>query len=321
MTSVWKNRNIIVTGAAGFIGSHLSERLLDEGAHLTGIDDLSTGQKKNIEILKEKGAKIYICSLLDMKSITHLFDGVDYVFHQAAIPSVQRSVSDPVKSHMANIQATFNTLELCRLKGVGKLVYAASSSAYGDITENRKNETMAPRPLSPYSVQKLMGEYYCKVYNKVYGLPTISLRYFNVYGPRQDPFSPYSAVIPKFIMNALDNQDLVIYGDGNQTRNFTFIDDVVDSNLLAATSEPANGHVLNISSGVQTSINELAKSVIEITGSQVEIVYRKKRDGDIQHSHGNIDLSQELIGFKPNIKLQDGLQNTFSFYKKSRDTI
>jgi UDP-glucose 4-epimerase len=306
-------KRAVVTGAAGFIGSHLAEELARRGWHVIIIDDLSTGKRENLAgILNQENVEFVEGSILALPLLQELFRGTNYVFHQAAIPSVPRSVDNPLASHEANITGTLNVLIAARDNNIEKLIYASSSSVFGDTPTLPKREDMPPSPQSPYAVTKLAGEYYCHVFAEVYGLPTICLRYFNVYGPRQDPDSQYAAVIPRFIKLASQGKPPIIFGDGEQTRDFTFIKDVVEANILAAQSQ-ASG-VFNIGSGSSITVNRLAELVLSITGSRTRPIHQEARPGDIRHSIADISRAA-TFGYKPRYSLEEGLRQTF---KESR---
>ena len=297
----------VVTGGAGFIGSNLAEELAKEQENeVVVVDNLSTGRRENLQNLKNLKKCLFVeGSVTDLDLVRGVFKGCDFVFHQAAIPSVPRSVKDPLATNNVNTNGTLNVVVAARDCGVKKVVFASSSSVYGDTPELPKREEMTPNPLSPYAVTKLVGEYYCKVFEEVYGLKTVSLRYFNVYGPRQDPHSDYAAVVPKFVKSVSENKPPVIFGDGEQTRDFTFVKDVVRANLLAAKSG-ATG-VFNIASGRRVSINELAEKIIKIQGKELEPVHSEPREGDVKHSLGDISRAQRGFGFEPRYSLEEGL--------------
>ena len=301
---------VVVTGGAGFIGFHLAEELSKRGYEVIILDDLSTGRTENITHLINsitQRTEFVQGSITDIPLLQELFQGIDYIFHQAAIPSVPRSVANPVVSHEANITGTLNVLLAARDNGMKKVIYASSSSVYGDTPTLPKREDMPPNPQSPYAVTKLAGEYYCQVFHQVYGLPTVCLRYFNVYGPRQDPSSQYAAVIPKFIQRVLDDKPPMIFGDGEQTRDFTFIGDVVEANILASESD-ATG-IFNIGRGERVSINQLAKLVIGLAGNSVKPIHEEPRPGDVRHSLADISRAREF-GYNPKYNLEQGLKET-----------
>ena len=299
---------VLVTGGAGFIGSHLAQELAERNYNVVIIDNLFTGKKENIEeLVKKDNVEFNQGSVTDVPLLQSLFKGVEYVFHQAAIPSVPRSVANPLASHEANVTGTLNVLIAARDGGVKKVIYASSSSVYGDIPTLPKREDMAPNPQSPYAVTKLTGEYYCQAFQQVYGLSTVCLRYFNVYGPGQDPDSQYAAVIPKFIKRVSEGMPPIIFGDGEQTRDFTFIRDAVEANILFAESN-ASG-VFNIGKGSNISINDLARLVINIVGKNLEPVYQDPRPGDIKHSLADI-AKAKACGYNPKYTLERGLKET-----------
>ncbi len=316
---------IVITGGAGFIGSNLAEELASGAGEykknkrnaveeVCVVDDLSTGRLENLAGIE--GIKFIKGSITDLQLLRTAFRDADFVFHLAALPSVQRSIEDPVYTNEVNIKGTLNVLIAARDAGVKKVIYASSSSVYGDTPELPKREEMTLNPLSPYAVTKLVGEYYCKVFNDVYGLNTISLRYFNVYGPRQDPRSEYAAVIPRFVTRVLRGEPLIIYGDGEQTRDFTFVKDVVRANILAMESD-ATG-VYNIASGRRTSIRELARLIMRLTGRDPGVVFDKPRRGDVRHSIADISRAGASIGYKPEYGLEQGLEEVIKWYSNSR---
>ncbi|HEY2971974.1 MAG TPA: SDR family oxidoreductase [Pyrinomonadaceae bacterium] len=308
----------LVTGGAGFIGSHIASALASAGARLRVIDDLSTGYRENLEAIKGEVDFVH-ASLADEKSLRKALEGVELVFHEAAIPSVPRSIENPRQTHIASVESTFSLLLASRDRKVRRLVYAASSSAYGDQPMLPKVETMLPEPLSPYAVAKLVGEHYCQVFTRVYGLETISLRYFNVFGPRQDPSSQYSGVISRFISALLGGERPVVYGDGEQSRDFTYIDNVVDANLKAAESARGIGEVINVANGARITLNQLLEELKVLTGKpDVVADYREPRAGDVKHSLADISRARSLLGFEPRVDLRAGLQLTIDWWRKSR---
>jgi len=297
---------VVVTGGAGFIGSHLTEALAHNGYKVIIIDDLSTGKKENIEhLLQGGGVQFYKGSITDLPMLQRLFQGAEYVFHQAALPSVPRSVAKPQASHEVNATGTLNVLLAARDNRVSKVVYASSSSAYGDTPTLPKKEDMLPSPQSPYAVAKLAGEYYCQVFHRIYEMPVACLRYFNVYGPRQDPDSPYAAVIPRFISRVADGVPPVILGNGEQTRDFTFIRDVVEANLLVAESEVTG--IFNIGSGASISIGNLARLIVSLMGENMEPIYEEVRPGDIMHSVADISRAGNF-GYSPKFNIEKGIR-------------
>lgn len=308
----------LVTGGAGFIGSHIASALAASGARVRIIDDLSTGYRENVA---EIGSDVDLVqgSVADEQLLDKALEDVELVFHEAAIPSVPRSVENPRQTHIASVESTFSLLLAARDKKVRRVIYAASSSAYGDQPTLPKSEGMLPDPLSPYAVAKLVGEYYCQAFTRVYGLETISLRYFNVFGPRQDPSSHYSGVISRFIAALLTDQQPVIYGDGEQSRDFTYIDNVVDANLKAAQTSKGIGLVINIANGQRISLNQLLQELKSLTGRpNVNAVYEDPRPGDVMHSLADISRARELLGFEPQVGLREGLRLTIDWWKQSR---
>src|SRR5574338_544549 len=308
----------LVTGGAGFIGSHIAAALMASGARVRVLDDLSTGHRENLE---EIGGDVDFVegSVADEVLLNKVLDGVELVFHEAAIPSVPRSVEAPKQTHIASVDATFSLLLAARDNRVRRVVYAASSSAYGEQPTLPKVETMQPDPLSPYAVAKLVGEYYCQVFTRVYGLETVSLRYFNVFGPRQDPGSQYSGVVSRFISALLSGERPVIYGDGEQSRDVTYIDNVVGANLSAATAQAASGKVINVANGQRITLNELLAELKDLTGKQdVTAEYREPRVGDVKHSLADITLARQFLGYESKVGLREGLQRTIDWWKNSR---
>jgi nucleoside-diphosphate-sugar epimerase len=309
---------VLVTGGAGFIGSHIAEGLAQGGARVRVIDDLSTGHRENLEEIKGE-IDFHQASLADEDALRRALEGVELVFHEAAIPSVPRSVKNPVETHVACVDSTFSLLNQARSSGVRRVVYAASSSAYGDQPTLPKAEEMRPEPLSPYAVAKLVGEYYCQVFTRVYNLETVCLRYFNVFGPRQDPSSEYSGVISRFISVLLSNEQPVIYGDGEQSRDFTYVADVVAANMRAAETTTGVGHVINFARGERTTLNQLLNILKSITGrTDAEAEYREPRKGDVRHSLADITRAREMLGYEPRVSLEEGLQKTIDWWKQSR---
>ncbi|TMA63886.1 MAG: SDR family oxidoreductase [Deltaproteobacteria bacterium] len=301
--------HILVTGGAGFIGAHIVQRLVKEGHRVRVVDNLSTG---NLQRLTDVISTIEFteADLADPLVCDRVVDGIEYVVHQAAIPSVQRSIRDPITSNCANITATLNLLESCRNQGVRRLVYAASSSAYGDTAVLPKREDMPPNPLSPYALQKFVGERYCGLYHDLYGLETVSLRYFNVFGPGQDPNSEYSAVIPKFIKGLLAFQPLIVFGDGEQSRDFTYVENVVQANIAALHAEGAVGRVFNIAYGERISLNTLIGTLERIIGVKAKVKFEPTRNGDVRHSLADIHLARSILGYEPNVGVEQGLKKT-----------
>lgn len=307
-------KRAIVTGGAGFIGSNLAEELVTRGWQVTIVDDLSSGKRENIEHLINKGRVEFVeGSILTLPLLQKLFKGIDCVFHQAAVPSVPRSIENPIASHEANTTGTLNVLVAAKDNGVKKVTYASSSSVYGDTPTLPKREDMPPNPQSPYAVAKLTGEYYCRVFKDVYGLQTVCLRYFNVYGPGQNPDSQYAAVIPKFIKRAIAKEAPIIFGDGEQTRDFTFVKDVVEANILAAESQ-AYG-VFNIGNGKRITINKLANLILNMTGKKIKPVHQESKPGDIKHSLADISKAR-TFGYEPKYELEEGLRQTYKEFRR-----
>lgn len=303
----------MVTGGAGFIGSYIIEELLRRDHKVFILDNLSTGRISNIEhLLKNKNAEFIQGSITNLSLLRKLFSGVEYIYHQAAIPSVPRSIKNPKASHTANITGTLNVLMAAHENGVKKVVCASSSSVYGDTPTLPKVEDMNPNPQSPYAVTKLTGEHYCTVFQSIYGLNTVSLRYFNVYGPRQDPDSPYAAVIPLFIISILAGKSPVIFGDGEQSRDFTFVKDVVNANILAAESS-ATG-VFNVGSSTRITINNLVELINKLTGKSVKPIYAKTRAGDVLHSLSDIKKAQ-AFGYYPKYNIEAGLKEVVEYLR------
>lgn len=310
----------LVTGGAGFVGSHIATALVHAGARVRVVDDLSTGYQKNLREIESK-IDFVEGSVADESILRRALSDVELVFHEAAIPSVPRSVERPVETHEASVNATFQLLLAAREQRVRRVVYAASSSAYGDQEELPKREDMRPAPLSPYAVAKLVGEYYSQVFTYVYGLETVSLRYFNVFGPRQDPGSQYSGVISRFMSALLNDEQPVIYGDGEQSRDFTYVSNVVDANLRAAECPEAVGKVINIANGRQTTLNELLGIMKSIVAKpSVTARYEAARAGDVMHSLADISLARSTLGFEPSIGLEEGLRLTLEWWEKNGST-
>jgi len=307
----------LVTGAAGFIGSNLAESLLAAGESLVLLDNFSTGKRENIAPFEQ--ARVIEGSIADLQTCREAVQGVDYVLHQAALPSVPRSIEDPIASNDTNVAGTLNLLVAARDAGVKRFVYAGSSSVYGNSPTLPKVETMPTNPLSPYAIQKLTAEQYCKTFHDLFGLETIVLRYFNVFGPRQDPQSQYSAVIPKFINAMLADESPVINGDGEHSRDFTYIDNVVHANRLACEApDVAAGEVYNCACGERLSLNELAGTIKEISGANAEVTHGSARPGDVEHSLANIDKARKRLGYAPRVSVREGLEKTVEWYRQRR---
>lgn len=304
----------LVTGGAGFIGSHLVDALLEAGCRVTVIDDLSTGRLENLATARDRITFIE-GDILDEALLARAVDGCEVVFHQAAVVSVPKTVEDPVGSAAVNDLGTVKMLEAARSAGSRRVVLASSSAVYGDDPALPKNEEMPPRPLTPYAVQKLAGEYNARLYNDLYGLETVCLRYFNVYGPRQDPSSPYSGVISIFMSSAVEKASPTIYGDGGQFRDFIFVRDVVTANLLSATRPGVGGREFNVGTGKHVTINRLWERVQGLGGFNMPADYGPPRAGDIRESVADIGLAAELLGFAPAWGFEAGLEKTFTWFK------
>jgi nucleoside-diphosphate-sugar epimerase len=315
--------SVLVTGGSGFIGSHLTEALLRRGDKVRVLDNLTTGHRANLaqvlERLEGQGNFAFIeGDLTDRTTVQEAVKGVDYVLHEAALPSVQRSVEDPVTSNLVNVEGTLNVLVAARDAGVKRVVYASSSSVYGDSPRLPKVEDMAANPLSPYAVSKLAAEAYCRAFTRVYGLETVSLRYFNVFGPRQDPTSLYAAVLPRFIEAILGKKRPVIYGDGMQSRDFTYIENVVEANLLALDAMGVAGEVFNIACGEGVKLKVVLQCLAEFSGHLVEPEYQSPRVGDIKHSLADISKAERMLGYRPVVPFREGLEQTFEFFRQRR---
>src|SRR3954469_21490193 len=308
--------NYLVTGGAGFIGSHLSEELLRRGHRVRVADSLITGKRSNLDHIS--GVEFLEGDLADLAFARRSTDGCDYVLHQAAIPSVPRSVKDPIASNRANVDATLNVLVAARDAGVKRLVFAASSSAYGDTPTLPKHERMPTGPLSPYALQKVVGEQYLQMFTRLYGLQTVSIRYFNVFGARQDPSSPYSGVISVFATALLENRSPNIYGDGEQTRDFTYVANVVDGVLRACEAPKASGEIINLATGGRVSLNQLFYAMRDIIGGNVEPTYLPGRQGDVRDSQADISKARTLLGYEPIVSFEDGLADTIEWYRTAR---
>ena len=303
----------LVTGGAGFIGSHLTEELVRRGHRVRVADSLITGKRSNLDHIP--GVEFLEGDLADLDVARRAVEGVEYVLHQAAIPSVPRSVKDPITSNRANVDATVNTLVAARDAGVRRLVFAASSSAYGDTPTLPKHERMATNPLSPYALQKVIGEQYLQMFTRLYGLETVSIRYFNVFGPRQDPSSPYSGVISVFATALLENRPPTIYCDGEQTRDFTYVVNVVDGVLRACEAPGANGEIINVATGGRISLNQLFEEMRRLVGGDARPVYADARAGDVLDSQADITKARELLGYEPIVAFEQGLQQTVEWYR------
>jgi len=309
----------LVTGGAGFIGSHLAEELVRRGETVRVVDNLTTGKRQNLSHVPK--VEFIEGDLADLDVARRVVKGIDYVLHQAAIPSVPRSVEDPITSNRANIDASLNVLVAARDAGVKRLVYAGSSSAYGNTPTLPKIETMAPAPLSPYALQKLVAEQYCQMFTRLYGLQTVTTRYFNVFGPRQDPSSPYSGVISIFISALCEGRPPTIYGDGEHTRDFTYVANVVDGVLRACTADNASGEVINVATSGRISLNTLFKTVRDLVGSTVEPIYAEPRAGDVKDSQADISKAKRVLGYQPSVTFEAGLAKTVEWYRSSQVTV
>ena len=306
----------LVTGGAGFIGSNICRQLVKNGCFVRIIDNLLTGKKSNLTDIIDK-VEFIEADMGDGVVARDAMKDIDVVLHQGALPSVPRSVDDPALTHRHCVDATFELLLAARDTKIKRFVYAASSSAYGDTEVLPKVEDMKTTPLSPYAVGKLVGEYYCSVFSHVFGLETISLRYFNVFGPYQDPKSQYAAAIPAFVTAILKDEPPTIYGDGEQTRDFSYIDNVVEANLLAASAKQTKGEVVNIACGQRVTINEIIKMINDITGKSVKPTYTPTRAGDVKHSLADISAAQKVIGYKPVVMFEDGLKKAIEWYREN----
>jgi len=306
----------LVTGGAGFIGSHLTEELVRRGHRVRVADSLITGKRSNLDHIP--GVEFLEGDLADLTFARKAVEGCQFVLHQAAIPSVPRSVQDPISSNTANVDATLNVLVASRDAGVKRLVFAASSSAYGDTPTLPKHEGMPTNPLSPYALQKVVGEQYLQMFTRLYGLETVSIRYFNVFGPRQDPSSPYSGVISVFATALLENRSPRIYGDGEQTRDFTYVANVVDGVLRACEAPKASGDVINVATGGRISLNTLFYAMRDVVGGTLEPTYAESRKGDVRDSQADIRKAKELLGYEPIVSFEDGISRTIAWYRAAR---
>jgi nucleoside-diphosphate-sugar epimerase len=306
----------LITGVAGFIGSTIARALLAQREQVRGLDNFCTGKRENLAGVLEQ-IEFHEADLLDLDAVHKACRGVDYIFHQAAIPSVPRSVKDPLENNRANVDGTLNLLVAARDARVKRVIYAASSAAYGDSPTLPKREDMQPDPISPYATTKLAGEYYMTSFYRCYGLETVCLRYFNVFGPRQDPTSPYSGVLAKFISQMLVGEQPVILGDGKQSRDFTYVDDVVAANLLACKAEGSRvaGRVFNAATGRQSDLHQTFKILKKLTGYGGDVKYGPERSGDVKHSLADISLAERFLGYKPKVDFEEGLTRTVEWYR------
>ena len=306
--------NVLVTGGAGFIGSHLATRFVELEHHVRVFDDFSTGHRENLAHLDGR-IELLEADMRHPQDCQRACTDIDFVFHEAAIPSVPKSVEEPQASHDANVSGTFNMLRAAVDHKVRRFIYAASSSAYGDTDVSPKHEGIRPDPLSPYAVQKLAGEHYARAFFECYGLETISLRYFNVFGARQDPESQYAAVIPAFVMAILRGESPTVYGDGEQTRDFTYVDNVVHGNLLAMEAEKTHGETVNVACGGEFSVNRVVAEINRLLGTNVEPQHVDPRPGDVRHSCADIRLAGKLLGYEPTVTFEDGLRRVIEYYR------
>jgi nucleoside-diphosphate-sugar epimerase len=307
----------LVTGGAGFIGSHLTEALVGRGDRVRVVDNLITGKRANLAHVAH-AIEFVEGDLADLDAARRAVDGCEFVLHQAAIPSVPRSVQDPITSNRANIDATLNVLVAARDAGVRRVVYAGSSSAYGDTPTLPKREDMPTSPLSPYALQKLVGEQYMQLFTRLYGLETVTIRYFNVFGPRQDPSSPYSGVISIFVSALVEGRRPTIYGDSGHTRDFTYVANVVDGVLRACSAPGASGEVINVATAGRVSLKQLFDTIRDLTGAAVDPVYAEPRPGDVRDSQADITKARELLGYAPTVSFEEGLRRTLEWYQSSR---
>lgn len=304
----------LVTGGAGFIGSHLVENLVIQGHDVRVLDNFLTGKRENIaEFLED--IDLIEGDIRDLEACRQALAGVDFVLHQAALPSVPRSIEDPILTNEINIKGTLNLLLASREQGIQKFVFASSSSVYGDDEILPKKEGLEGAPLSPYAVTKLVGEKYCQVFSRVFGLSTISLRYFNIFGPRQDPYSQYAAVIPLFITQIIQGERPVIFGDGEQSRDFTYVANIVEANRLAIQVPEISGEIINVACGNKTTVNQLFESVRKILKKDIDPIHQDPRPGDIRHSYADITKARGVLKYEPGISLSRGLQETIRWYQ------
>jgi nucleoside-diphosphate-sugar epimerase len=306
----------LVTGGAGFIGSSLVRCLLKDGAQVRVVDDFSTGLRENLEQVKDR-IELIEGDLADMRVAQRAMGGIDFVLHQAAIPSVPRSIEDPISSHRANITATLNLLVAARDARVKRFVFAGSSSVYGDAETLPKVETMHENPISPYALTKFTAEKYCLMFHRLYGLPAVALRYFNVFGPRQNPNSQYSGVISRFVSAALGGGRPKVFGDGEQSRDFTYIDNVVSANLLSCQAAGVEGQVFNVGAGERHSLNKLLQVLGSIVGRELDPEYAPPRAGDVRHSQADIQRARRLLGYQPQVGFEEGLRRTVAWFRES----
>jgi nucleoside-diphosphate-sugar epimerase len=307
----------LVTGGAGFIGSHIAEELATQGHFVRVIDNFLTGKEENIASFLDR-IELIRGDIRDIELCHEALKDIDYVLHQAALPSVPRSVEDPLLTNAINIEGTLNILLASKEANVKGFVFASSSSVYGDDDKLPKKEGQEGNPLSPYALTKLAGEKYCQVFSEIYGLPTVCLRYFNVFGPRQDPSSEYAAVIPNFITRLLSDKAPIIHGDGEQSRDFTYVANIVEANLQAANTPGISGQVLNLGNGLQTSVNDLAKTLMDLINIDIEPIHEEERPGDIKHSFADISRAGSILNYTPRVSLQDGLLKTIEWFRNQQ---
>lgn len=308
----------LVTGGAGFIGSNIAEELVNREAEVRVIDNFLTGKRENIAAFLDK-IEFIEGDIRDFEICRRALKEVDFVLHQAALPSVPRSIEDPLLANDINIKGTLNLLLASKEAKVQKFVFATSSSVYGEDPRLPKKEDMVPKPLSPYALTKLVGEMYCQIFNQLHGISTICLRYFNIFGPRQDPFSQYAAVIPNFINITLNGENPVIFGDGGQSRDFTYVANVVEANILAAKAHDVSGAVINIACGERTTVNSLADKINEILDGNIKPIHDKPRPGDVRHSFADISKAKKILKYTPRISFREGLERTIRWYQKRRE--
>lgn len=311
-------KKALVTGGAGFIGSHLTEALVAEGCKVVVLDNLSTGHRSNLATV-QRSIELVEGDIRDLQTVRQTMKGCEAVFHLAAVVSVPQTVEQPLESAAVNDMGTMHVLEAARGDGVASLVFASSSAVYGDDPDLPKCEEMPPKPLSPYAVQKITGEYYTRLFHQLYGMKTTSLRFFNVYGPKQDPSSPYSGVVSIFMSKAVQKMPPTIYGDGSQSRDFVYIADVVRALLKAASTRAAAGQSINVGTGISIDVNQLWKTIAQLAGLKMNSRYAPQRAGDIVASVAAIDTAKTLLGFEPTVAIEEGLANTFRWYAASRD--
>ena len=306
----------LVTGGAGFIGSHLVEELVKRGEQVRVLDNFSTGKRENLSDLQEK-IELVEGDIRSYHIVHEVVQGVDFVLHQGALPSVPRSINDPITTNEVNVGGTLNILDAARDAGVKRVVYASSSSVYGANKALPKREDMIPQPISPYAVAKLTGEKYCHVFSRTYGLETVALRYFNVFGPRQDPKSQYSAVIPRFVVGMMEGQELTIHGDGTQSRDFTYVSNVVEANLLAVQAEGVSGEAFNLACGASMSLNEVVEKIAQTLDCEANVVYGPPRSGDVARSQADISRAGKYLGYEPLVEAREGLERVVLWFRQA----